>query len=170
MTACKRTRNCYPTSENRHKICVLPLGPGNLFNPTFLYRELSWEGHRKKEEEEKMKNTYFQEEGNIWHKDCIAGGTAFPGRSCKILFCELEKCFFAMLPFSQVCRHFCFSLTRSLLFTAQKNVCFHWQGLSQPVVIQPFIFILSSCPLVLTGQNICLFHAKFVHRYSWTFL
>lgn len=59
MTAGKRTGSCCLISENRSKICALPLGPGNLFNPTFLCRDLSWEGHREKRDEEKRKNTYL---------------------------------------------------------------------------------------------------------------
>lgn len=123
MTVGKRTRSCCPISENRSQTSALSCGPGNLFNPTFLCRELSWDGHREKGNEEKGENSYLFLRGKTTFGRNVVPQEAqhFQADPAKCFSMNLRNAFFALFPSSQVCRHFCFSLSRSLFFYCTKK-------------------------------------------------
>lgn len=149
MTVGKRTRSCCPISENRSQTSALSRGPGNLFNPTFLCRELSWDGHREKGNEEKGENSYLFLRGKTTFGRNVVPQEAqhFQADPAKCLSMNLRNAF---LPCSYLARSAGIFVSFWVIlsfFTAQESVyCFHW--FSQPVVIQTTIFILSSSPLV----------------------
>lgn len=123
ITAGKRTRSCCFISQNRSQVSALPLGPGNLFNPAFLCRELHWGGHREKEDEGERRNTCLFLKGkatfgkNIVPQEAqLFNARADPAKSFSV---NLRNAFLPHL--ARSAGIFCFSSTCSLFFTAQKK-------------------------------------------------